>query len=317
MSFSNKTLSVALETVIKRKKNLEQAHYEKLENLIATNKKYRELDEKLKQLGSKLCIAAFSGDKNLDKIKAQLETLQELKQKILTENNIESEIQYCCKKCNDSGYFNNKLCDCVKLEAQKMRFEEMSKEMPIANCTFDNFKLTYYQNTPDESGFTPRKVIKKTLDICKEFCKNFPNGENLFFCGEPGLGKTHLTLSIANEITSLGFDVIYGSAQNIISKISKEQLNYNANNDYLDSILDCDLLILDDLGTEFSTNLSSSVVYNIINTRILKGLSTIISTNLTIKEIEDTYSSRIVSRINGHYIKRQFIGNDIRQIKLN
>lgn len=316
MSFSKNTLTAALDIVKKRGKTAEERYEEQIEFLRTDNKKYRELDGKLKQLGTKLCVSAFSGNSaETQKLQVQIETLQKLKDEILKENGIKKEITHICQKCNDTGYADNRLCDCVLEEAKRIRHKELSKNMPIENCTFDNFKLTYYENTPNETGFTPRKVAKKTLDICKEFCASFPNGENLFFCGGCGLGKTHLTLSVANEIIDAGFDVIYGSAQNIISKIGKEQFNYGDENDYLESILDCDLLILDDLGTEFSTALSTSVVYNIINTRILRNKSTIISTNLSIKEIENTYSSRIVSRINGNYIMRMFIGNDIRQLK--
>ncbi len=316
LSFSNSMLNIALSNVQNRKKIVEEKHNSEMELLMANNKKFRELSEKMQQLGSKLCVSTFSGDSLASaKLQAQIETLQELKDKILAEHNIKKEIEYCCKKCNDTGYVNGKLCECVLLEAKRMRYEELAQEMPIANCTFQNFSLDYYSNTADENGFTPKKVAKKTLEICKDFCKTFPNSNNLYFCGSCGLGKTHLTLAIANEIIALGYDVIYGSSQNIISKINKEQFKFNSESDYLESVLNCDLLILDDLGTEFSTNISASIVYNIINTRILKGLSTIISTNLNIKEIEDEYSARIVSRINGHYTMRKFIGSDIRQIK--
>ena len=316
MSFSNNTIETALTHITERRKTAEQIYENKIELLKSENKKFNDICIKLKQLGTKLCMAAFSGNKQeADHIKAQLDTLNELKNEILKKNGLSNGADYKCYVCNDTGYINGKLCDCVKSEALRIRYEVLSKEMPISNCTFDNFKLTYYSDSPDESGFTPRKVIKKTVDICKSFCESFPNGENLYFCGPSGLGKTHLTLAIANEVIGKGYDVLYGSAQNIISKISKEQLNYNADSEYLDSVLDCDLLILDDLGTEFNTQLSSSVVYNIINTRLLRGLSTVISTNLSIKEIEKTYSPRIVSRLNGHYTMRMFLGEDIRALK--
>lgn len=313
MSFSNVTLETALNIVKKRKKNAVELYEQKLENLKQTDKKFSDICLKLQQLGASLCIASFSADKEkINHLEVQLETLNNLKNEILQKNGLENGHKVFCTKCNDEGYYNNTLCDCVKAEALKLRYEALAKEMPIENSTFDNFQLTYYKKTAEENGFTPRKVMKKTLEICKDFCDNFPSGENLFFCGNTGLGKTHLSLSIANEVIAKGYDVLYGSAQNIISKIGKEQMSFNADGEYLESVLNCDLLILDDLGTEFNTNLSSSVVYNIINTRLLRNLSTVISTNLTMKEIEKIYSPRIVSRLNGHYTMRLFLGEDIR-----
>ena len=133
--------------------------------------------------------------------------------------------------------------------------------------------------------------------------------------GATGLGKTHLSLAIANVVLNKRFGVIYGSTPNILSKLEKERFRYTRT--YEDSekyLLDCDLLILDDLGTEYSTAYSSSTIYNIINSRIMMSKPTIISTNLSVRELEKVYSERLVSRIMGNHLRLRFLGTDIRQV---
>ena len=153
------------------------------------------------------------------------------------------------------------------------------------------------------------------LRCCKEFVSNFPSGGNLLLTGKSGLGKTHLSLAIVNSVLEKDFNVIYGSAQNLINEISRETFDRQGSTEKIDSLTSCDLLVLDDLGTEFSTPLSVSIVYNIINTRLLRGLSTIISTNLNLNEIGQFYNERITSRLVGSYRVCPCFGNDIRQIK--
>ena len=143
--------------------------------------------------------------------------------------------------------------------------------------------------------------------------EDFPCGKNLLFSGQPGLGKTHLSLAIGGALIEKGFSVIYSPAQNIIDAILKERFSYTGSEDVITAVNTCDLLILDDLGTEISTAASVSVVYNLINTRILENKSTIISTNLDPDGIEQRYDPRVLSRLIGHYTKRTFIGDDIRQ----
>ena len=133
--------------------------------------------------------------------------------------------------------------------------------------------------------------------------------------GATGLGKTHLSLAIANEVTKKGFQVVYDTAQNIFSSLEKEKFSYNNSYDRENEILGCDLLIIDDLGSEFITNFTTAALYNIINTRINRSKPVIISTNLTETELEDKYTQRVTSRIIGNYVSLLFLGKDIRQLK--
>ena len=137
----------------------------------------------------------------------------------------------------------------------------------------------------------------------------------MFFQGKTCLGKTHMSLSIAKEVIRKGYNVLYTPAQTLLETLERERFRRGEESYSLNFVLDCDLLILDDLGAEFSTNFSVSVIYNIINSRLVEGQPTIISSNLTAKELEARYSPRVVSRIMGGYYTIPFLGNDIRILK--
>ena len=156
------------------------------------------------------------------------------------------------------------------------------------------------------------------LKFCKKYADEFSgDSHSLLFQGGPGLGKTHLSLSIAQAVIDKGYGVIYVSAPNILSRLESERFGNNAERkgETEQFLNECDLLILDDLGTEFQTKYTSSAVYNIINTRLITNRPTIISTNLSGKEIQELYGARMMSRIIGMLDRVEFIGNDIRQIK--
>jgi DNA replication protein DnaC len=187
--------------------------------------------------------------------------------------------------------------------------------MPIGNCTFQNFDLSYYSEAADSDGKIPRKRAAAILSSAKEFVKDFPRSKSLLFMGEPGLGKTHLSLSIVSAVSEKGYSVVYGPAGKLFSEVEKEHFSYNGETEQLDSLLSADLLVIDDLGTEFLSAFTSSLFYNIINTRLLEEKPTIISTNLSIDELEKKYSNRIASRFMGNYDAKLFIGDDIRQQK--
>ena len=161
--------------------------------------------------------------------------------------------------------------------------------------------------------------MKEILDFCRDYAADFAtDSPSLLLYGATGLGKTHLSLAIASEAVKKGYGVIYGSAQNLMSRLEKEHFSSGRNSEYEGSeqaLLECDLLIIDDLGAEFSTQFTVAELYNIINTRIMSRLPVIISTNLTPDGLEQKYTQRITSRIIGNYITLYLCGKDIRQIK--
>ena len=189
---------------------------------------------------------------------------------------------------------------------------------PAGDSTFDNFNLAYYQGVTDpETGVDAYARMGQIVSYCEAYAEDFGlSSPSLILYGNTGLGKTHLSLAIANKAIEKGFNVVYGSAHNLLSEIEKEHFGRLKTDDSPeDNVLNADLLILDDLGAEFSTSFTVSMVYNIINTRILKGLPTIISTNLWYDEISDKYGNRVYSRIIGNYTPLEFAGRDVRQLK--
>ena len=219
-------------------------------------------------------------------------------------------IKYHCKDCNDTGYAEDgSYCHCFMELVAKLSAEEINKTAQIKLSSFDTFSLEYYAGEEYE-------VMKKILEHSKQFAENFgKSSENILMIGNTGLGKTHLSLAIANEVIKKGYSVIYDSVVNIFHKIEIEQFGRDKTVDTLSSVNDVDLLILDDLGAEFETPFYNSIIYNIINTRLNMSKSTIISTNLEMKPIEIRYSGRVSSRLSTMYTCMQFAGRDIRSQK--
>lgn len=221
-------------------------------------------------------------------------------------------IRYSCKKCADKGFVNGIMCDCFKELLKSLEYEKLCSNLPVNNCRFDNFKLDYY---PDGIGTSPRRRMESVLDFCKTYAAEFSQkSSSLLLYGHTGLGKTHLSLAIAGKVVEAGYGVIYSSAQNLFNKLEKEKFGRSDGNTE-ENILGCDLLIIDDLGAEFTTQFTVSALYNIVNSRELEGKPTIISTNLTPEQLLSTYSERIASRILNNYTLLRFDGTDIRQIK--
>ncbi|MBQ9965688.1 MAG: ATP-binding protein, partial [Clostridia bacterium] len=222
------------------------------------------------------------------------------------------KIDYDCAICQDTGYINGKICSCVKELAKNIITNDLCSVMPINECTFDNFELKYYSDADSE------KRMRSILKLCREYAESFnpETSSNLLFMGASGLGKTHLSLAIAGEVIKKGYLPVYGPAENLFNEIEKERFSsYGKESDSYNTMINCDLLVIDDLGSEFMTTFSKSILYNLINSRILSRKPTIISTNLSMKELEKLYSARITSRLIGSYDARLFLGKDIRQQK--
>ena len=316
MGYRSEIYSKALEI----KKNKVKAGLEAFEAKLATlreeNSEFLALENEMNSIGASLALAAIGGDsEGLSKFKTLCEKLNARKNEILKAAKIEKP-EAICKICGDDNFVSGKLCSCVEEIAKHLTFAELSSSLPIDTNTFENFDLNYYSDEADNNGNVPKKRATALLKLCREFADNFPTvSSSLLFMGGAGLGKTHLSLAIVSEVAKKGFGVVYGSAYNLLSAAEKEHFSYSGNTEKEDALLECDLLVMDDLGTEFLTSYTQALIYNIINTRILNGKPTIISTNLTFDELESRYTARITSRFIGNFEMKKFIGSDIRQIK--
>lgn len=278
-----------------------------------SNKRLAEIGMELASIGANLALTALSGDsKAVEAIRNHSQALSAEKQLILNKADVK-DIVYDCPLCEDTGYINGRICDCIKKLANEIAAKELSAKMPLGESTFDNFDLNYYSDKQDNA----RRRMTSIFKLAKEYALNFnpQTSTNLLFLGEPGLGKTHLTLAIVSSVIKKGYLPIYSPAETIFSTIEKEKFQ-GENLGAYEQMQNCDLLVIDDLGTELVTSFTKSVLYNLINTRILSKKPTIINTNLTLKEIEELYTPRITSRLIGNYNANKFLGNDVRQQKI-
>ena len=205
------------------------------------------------------------------------------------------------------------MCTCLKSLQRRMAYEKLSMSVPLENCTFESFSLDYYKD--DERAY---RQMEKVFAACKSYGEKFrADSPSLLFKGGTGLGKTHLSLAIAGKAIEKGFGVIYGSAQSFAVALERERFDRDLPEDgSTDAQLgECDLLILDDLGTEFPSAYVNAALYNIVNTRMMAGKPTIISTNLDYDGISRQYDERVASRLFTNYTFWQFVGTDVRLLK--
>lgn len=312
------------ERILKKRQDNSQLELEnRVEEIKAKIPEIEEIQSKLSRIGleiSKIFFYKGNADEKIKELKFQSESLVARRKEILTANGYSENamsIEHICPACEDRGFINGRICMCHKQLLKDIMKEEIRALAPIDSCTFDNFELEYYSDEPMENAIVPHERAKKIFDACRKYAQNFSlSSKNLFFVGGTGLGKTHLSLAIANVVINKGCYVCYGTAQNICDDLQSEQFGRGDEVYYSKKqVLDCDLLILDDLGTEVSNQYSLATLYNIINTRILSKRPTIISTNYSLSELERRYDQRITSRINGEYITFNIFGNDIRNIR--
>lgn len=227
------------------------------------------------------------------------------------------EIRYDCPLCKDTGFVDGRRCACLQEEIQRLSVERLNRNFPLEKSGFDSFDLSFYPNETDpKTGQNPYVQMQRILRYCKQYADNFTsNNPSIFMTGETGLGKTHLSLAIAGKAAAKGYNVVYGSAQDLLRRIENEHFGRKEDQNTLETILDADLLILDDLGAEFGSGFSQSIVYNILNSRLSSGRPIIISTNLKAGELEEKYAQRVVSRLFTQLVQMRFIGKDVRQLK--
>lgn len=222
-----------------------------------------------------------------------------------------TEVKYTCSECSDSGFVDTRMCKCFREMLIKENIKSSGMGALIEKQSFENFDLSRYKDNAEEYS-----KMKSNLGFAKNYAEDFDKAPTtMLLIGSTGTGKTHLSTAIAKTVIEKGYEVLYDSAQNIISAFENDRFRsgYGHYEPEGDKYFDCDLLILDDLGTEFVNQFTVSCLYNLINTRQNKGLHTIISTNLLPTQITAKYEDRIYSRIMGRDSKILFFkGKDNR-----
>ena len=316
MSFSRKCIILVNdEFEAKRLKN-EAEKDRRLGEIYSKIPEIYEIDKELSKTGVSIMGCALGGkesfEDNLNKLKQRNLSLQEKRAELLKSNGYRenyTDLKYDCPLCNDYGAYNGKICSCYKSRLIEEQFKESGISSLAKTQTFDTFSLDYYEN---------KEEMGELLGYSKNYVQDFDTKKtNLLFAGGTGLGKTHLSTAIAVELIKKGYNVVYESAQNIFFDFENDRFidRFGGEEPVSTKYLDCDLLIIDDLGAENITAFSVSCLYNILNTRLNKKLPIIASTNFTSQEIRKKYHDRITSRLFSDFGIKMFKGTDIRRQK--
>ena len=220
---------------------------------------------------------------------------------------------YSCPICQDKGTANSRWCECFQRLMLNAAAEELNSVSPLKLSTFDSFRLDYYSDENDPAvGASPRAVMKRNLEFCKSYAESFTLDSNgIYMSGGTGLGKTHLSLAIADAVIRKGHSVIYGSAPELLRVLEREFYG-RSDGDTMDTLTKCDLLILDDLGAEMEKQQYTSLVYELVNARVSRNLPMVVSSNLSVTELQQRYHDRICSRLFS-FEMLMFIGADVRR----
>lgn len=311
----------AADILARRRSTAETEAARRREELYKSLPQLRIFDSEAAGLCRAMTAAVLEGDDaRITQCRLDLDALQERRMAFLREAGIDEALlrpQYTCPLCRDTGFTEGRRCRCL----EELLREEAIRSLPagvLNTCPgFEGFDLTYYSDVAENGKTAPRTTMQNILRRCREYARSFSkDADNLLFIGKTGLGKTYLSVCIAREVLQQGCRVEYHPAQALIDRFERVRFSRSPAPEDVEAtrqILTCDLLILDDLGAEFINNFSQSVLYQVINDRMVERRPTIISTNLDPAALSATYNERIVSRLLGSYKLYGFVGRDIRQ----
>ncbi|MDR2502535.1 MAG: ATP-binding protein [Oscillospiraceae bacterium] len=228
-----------------------------------------------------------------------------------------------CEKCGDSGFVNTRPCECLMALYKEELAKSLSSLLKLGTESFESFEPSFYDGEPDaQTGLSVRGYMTAVFEMCGAYADEFgEQSGNLFFSGEPGLGKTFLAACIARVVAARGFSVVYDTIPAIFARLEEEKFRRGEADDALLAQIrryrECDLLIADDLGTEMQTSFTNAALYELVNTRLITGKKTIITSNLTAPELRARYAPPVASRLEGEYRFVSFYGNDIRKKRMD
>lgn len=282
------------------------------------------IDDEIVTIGSSFAIQKINGNLPANaNLQDEIKKLTDQKTALLKSHGYRMDyldVDYNCSDCKDTGYIDGHKCHCFKQAEIDLVYEQSHLKGSVNSAHFSNFRLDYYRKELVDKG-TGRNaydLAAYALETSQAFVANFDKGfhENLLFYGPVGVGKTFLTNCISNELIKKNYSVIYFTAFSLFEIFQKKVFEHDSKaKEEFKNVYDCDLLIIDDLGTEVINAFTSSQLFNCINERLLRHKSTIISSNLLLSQIEEKYSERTSSRITGNYSLVKLNGDDIRILK--
>ncbi|MBQ4550415.1 MAG: ATP-binding protein [Oscillospiraceae bacterium] len=322
MAYSTEVVRRARERLAQARDDRQRENREHLALAYEQQPRLKEIDKALRMTMAKAARAVFAGgdaEALMNQAKEENLELQREREWILEEQFEPGFLDETpiCPVCSGTGYVGSTMCDCL---AELCR-QEQKKELTFLSAgreSFDQFRLDYYSDKPDPRlGFSPRSVMEKTYADCRRYALGFhPKAGNLLFSGNTGLGKTFLSACIARAVADQGYSVVYESAGHLFAALEKARFEASDENRRAAAkYTECDLLIVDDLGTELPGQFVTAALYSLINDRLLENKPTIISTNLNVDELARRYNPQIASRLRGSYKRVAFVGDDIRLLR--
>ena len=323
MAYSAEVVRRARERLAQAKSDRESENLQNLQTAYQQLPRLREIDRLLRQTMALAAQAVFSEGGNVQEAMEQAKQanlgLQRERRQLIEQHFEEGFLDETpiCDRCGGSGYVGSAMCECL----QELCRQEQRKELTLLSGgkeNFAQFRLEYYSDAYDSRyGASPRQIMERNFRSCRSYAATFGmDSGNLLFVGGTGLGKTFLSACIARVVTDKGFSVMYESAAHLFAKLEKAKFSGSeeARRD-AEKYMECDLLILDDLGTEMPGQFVSAALYTLLNDRLLEGKPMLISTNLNIEEIGRRCTPQIASRLQGNFARLTFVGEDIRVMK--
>ena len=314
MSYNGKILADARTKLEKIKSDNKSEQERRISEVYKKIPEIESIDREMRSQMIELAKKVMTGsNSDLDMLRTFNKSLQARRLDLLRENGYPADYLdeiISCSKCRDTGVYKSGVCSCLDSLYKAELTEQLSTLLrDNGEEVFDNFRISLYPEAE-------RKHMENIYNLCREFSDYFPGVNSLVFTGGPGLGKTFLSACIAREISKKGFSVVYDSASAFLGAYDKHPYSreYEAADVKMKAAESCDLMILDDLGTEYTSSAVMSALYTLINSRLLNDKPTIINTNLSEDQIRKRYSPAIVSRLDGCFTTLTFTGNDIRKI---
>lgn len=328
MAYDGRIMRRALQRFEQDRQEREARFQERRETVLQRQPRLRQIDGELRSTMSRILSDALRHGTDprpaVERLRQENLGLQREKRALLAELGLPEdalEETPTCPLCGDTGYRNGQVCRCLRKYYAQEQQKELSRMLDLGNQSFDTFSLDWYPDRvePGQRRSAREHMEERVYNSCAEYAHSFGRKPaNLLLFGAPGLGKTHLSAAIAREVSEQGRSVVYDTAAHVFERFEQQKFGREDGETVssdVERVLTCDLLILDDLGTEMTTAFVQSALYQIVNTRLMEKKSTIISTNLSPEKLAQRYSPQIASRIEGEYQLLPFVGEDIRKLK--